>query len=460
MINFTNATGNLFNRLGKLGLLIKQMSTYQAAQLTNMISTSTGVVAQYNSEPDIQAIMGSSYIGNLSGPESVGSTAQQMTVATFNRTVYRDSPLLNQTLQSNNITGSIQEVIRQMKQQGATVLAMTVTGTPSGFTGVGTGVVVVSVRRPSDGKILENSFAEIASITCTTDSYSGGATRNNEGFTINGDGAENDVFAFDWPLGSNANVTLSAIDGDTSNGSGNTLSNSGFTTWTSNVPNSWNLVVGTAGVNIFQETSIVYTYTGQGAIRLIGDAGGTLTALTQGISLQQANQYACNLFLRTGATAPAAGVLTIDLIDEDNNIVNDNNGIANSFTIDLTGLNTVYTAYNGVFRTPTIMPDSLFIRMRLSTPLTNGALCYIDKMSLGLMTQMYTGGPYVSVHAGNVPFENGDYAAITITNSRGSGGTLNTFQTLLFRLLYPYVLTNEYIFPSSSSPSISDNLIS
>lgn len=454
MISFADATGNLFNRLGKLGLLIKQMGSYQTSQLQNIVNTSTGVVGQYNSEPDIQAIIGSSYYSYLGGM-SVASTAQQMSLATINRMVFRDNPLYAQNLQTPNIIGSINEVIRQMNAAGATILAATITASASSFSGTGNGVMVGSIRRPLDGLVLENSFAEGIAVSCTQDSFSGGASAGSEGITALGDGSEPDLFAFDWPLGSNGQTTFTAIDGDASGI--NILTNSGFSSWTGNSLTSWNLIVGVAGTNIFRETSL--TYTGGSAVRLVGDAGGTLTSLTQQISLSSVTQYSVNIFCRCGAVAPGAGVLTIDLIDQNNNVINDNNGIANSFTINLTSLNTVYTGFNGVFRTPSILPTSRFIRMRLSTPLTNGATVYLDKMSMGKMTQAYTSGPYLSVHSGSIPFVKGDSATLTITNSRGSGGTLNTFQTLLYRLLYPLSVSEEILFPSSSLPTISDSLI-
>src|SRR5262245_17708633 len=103
MLSFGSATGNLYNRWGKVGLLIRQMKTYQTAQLQNMTNTTTGVVAQLNAESDIQAIMGGSYIPLLdSGASSLGSTAQGLARAIANRMVFRDNPRLNQTLTSDN----------------------------------------------------------------------------------------------------------------------------------------------------------------------------------------------------------------------------------------------------------------------------------------------------------------------------------------------------------------------
>lgn len=464
MLSFANATSNYFNRLGKLGALIANIKSYQTTQQIAMVDPSLGVTAQLNTEPDIQAIMGSSYIGLLTGPESAAGTAQQIAQAVTNRMVFRDNAQFGQTLQQGNLLTSINEVIRQMYAQGATILAMSVTATPSSFVGNGNGIVVASVRRPLDGLVLENSFAEVGVVRCTIDSNSGGAIAGNEFMQALGDGAETDLFAFDWPLGSNGSVSFNAINGDTDAGQGNILTNSSFNNWTANVPNNWNLIIGVAGTDILKESSL--TYSGGGSIHFVGD-GTTLTQIRQTfnnsngtpLSLSRQTQYSANFFLRSGVSPPAAGVLTVDLVDVNLTVINDVAGNPNTFDIDLTGLNTVYTAYNGVFRTPAIMPTTMYIRLRLSTPITSGASVYIDKGSLGAMNQWYTGGPFLAVHSGSVPFLIGDQANVTVANSRGAGGTLATWQTALYRLLAPVSIQNEILWPSSNVPNVSDNLL-
>lgn len=464
-IPMSGSAGDLFDRFGKLGLLVQQMKSYQTQQLLNMTDTTDGVVAQYNAESDIQAEMGSNYIQLLDSPAStLGTFAQQMAVDTVNRMVFRDQPRLNQNLQQVNITASLAEVIRQMEEQGATVLAMTVTGTPAAFVGYGNGVVNVSVRRASDGKVQENAFAEDVQFTCETDSYSGTATAGNESFAVSGTGSASGVFAFDWPLGSNATTSVNAIDGNSDNSNGNILTNSGFEDWTNNIPDNWTLPVGTAGVNINREASIVYD--GDFALRITGDGADTRTQLQQQFddtdgtagTLSPQSQYSFNTWIRRDGTIPGDGVLRIALVDENGDVIDDDAGTANSFTVDLTTLNTVYTSFTGVFRTPSIMPATVSIQFKLTTALTNGRSVYVDKASLGEMELLYTGGPSVAVHAGSIPFLIGDYEFTTITNSRGSGGTLSTFQTLWDQLLGMRDL--DLLLPSSATPTISDSLIS
>lgn len=471
MLSFANATGNLYNRLGKVALLAKQLRSYQLSQLTNMTDPLLGVVGQLDGESDIQGIMGGSYIGILSSSDSaIGSTIRNISALIVNRMVFRDNPRLGQTLTSINTLASLQEIIRQMRVAGASVLAMTITATPTGFFDFDSatardGVINASTKRPLDGLVLENSFAENLLLTCTQDSYSGGATAYNEPFSLTGTGSETDFFAFDWPLGSNCSTSLNAIDGNTSNGSGNILTNSGFSNWTGNVPNNFSLVLGTAGTNISRETTIVYDGSSS-SLAITGDSGGTLTSLTQlfndssGTSgqLNALTQYSFNVFVRRDGTIPGAGVLAVELIDQNSNIVQDEQGVNNSFTINLTGLTTVFTSYTGVFRTPAAMPTSIYLRLRLTTALTNGRSVFLDKMSLGVMTQAYVSGPFLAIHSGASPFVQGDYGSCAITNSRGAAGVLDTFQTFFARSL-PQMIQNELLLPSSSVPTISDSAL-
>jgi hypothetical protein len=464
MLSFANATGNLYNRLGKIGLLVSQQYTNQQAQLTNMTNTTTGVVAQYNAESDLQALIGQQYIGLLNADGSLyGGICQNLAQQTANRMIFRDNPQISQTLTSLNILTSLQNIIQQMKTAGASILAMTIGATPTAFTGYGNAILNVSTKRASDGLVLENSFQENLLITCTQDSYTGGATAGNETLSATGTGSAN-FFDFNFPLGSNAQASLTAINGNSNNSGGNVLTNSGYETWAGNTPSNYGISAGAFGTQIFQENSIVYD--GTAALRLLGD-GSTLTTWYQQFgtsagtlgTLSPVTQYSFNVWMRRDGIAPGAGQLVVELVDQNGNQILDNNSVANAFTINLTGLTTNYASYTGVFRTPTILPTSQFLRYRLSTPLTNARSVYMDKASLGLMTQVYVSGPSLAVHAGSNNLVLNDFANCAVTNSRGAGGTLNTFQTLLARL-FPIVYTNELLFPSSITPTISDGLIS
>jgi hypothetical protein len=464
VLSFSDSPQNLFNRLGRLAKVASVMRTYQSDQQTVLASGSDSVTAELAGEPDIQAVVGSAYIGvlNAAGGNVTGllqGTAEDV----INRMVFRDNPRINQTLTEANLLASILEAIRQMGVAGATVQANTVSANVGAFTGVGNGQVVCSVIRPLDGRTLENSFSENVSVVVTADSYADGATASNETLAVVGTGSVNDVFAFNWPLGSNAQTNVQAINGAADASEGNELTNSGFEDWTSNVPDNWDLEVGVAGTDISEESTIVYDPEDGGkSLKITGD-GATLVKLTQKFDdsagtvteLDPFTQHSVCLWVRRDGLAPSAGVLTIDLADGDGNVINDQAGTANSFDVDLTTLSTNFAAFTGAFRTPLVMPDELYLRLRLSTALESGRSVYVDRLGMGEMAQLYTSGPFFSVHSGNTLFQSGDYATVAVSNNR----SLDSWQTAFLRLFFDTVLNQEILLPSSSVPTIADTLI-
>lgn len=463
MLSFSDANGNFYNLLGRLGGVLKLLRTYQSSAKAVMVDLPDGVTGQTKLEADVQAIMGDNYLSILQASgANVGGTLQQIAAAYLDRLVYRDSPRPGQTLTSSNVSASLGELIRQMKAQGATVRRHVLGSSVGAFTGTGNGVLCVSATRPADGLPLEHLFAETLTAVCTQDSFLGGVTAGNETLTVVGAGSQGDVFAFDWPLGSDCVASLQAIDGASDVSAGNLLTNSGFDSFTANVPDDWDLMVGTAGTDVLEEASAVYG-TGK-ALGVVSD-GSTLVQIRQTFGsssgttaqLDSLSQYAFCIFLRGDGVPSSQGTLVVDLFDG-TNVITDAAGASCSVSIDLTGLTTLYAGYVGVFRTPMVVPDTCYLRVRFSVPADAGRSVFLDKLSLGFMSQLYVGGPYVSCHAGSVPFVTGDYAAITMSNSRDGSGGLDTFQTVMARL-FPQMISQELFLPSSSVPSISDGLI-
>lgn len=468
---FSSATGNLFNRLGALAELLRTLRVYQNDLNTDMTAASGGVTSELVSEPDLQALMGSNYLSALDSATNVGQIAQGIAERVVDRMVFRDSPRAGQTLTSPQLFASLQEVIRQMKAQSATIQVQTVVGTVSTvagqpgphFTGDGNGVVAISTRR-WDGLQQENLYAETLLVSCIQDSYTGNATAGRESFAVSGAGAQSNRYAFNWPLGSGASTNLQAIASTSDNADGNLLTNSDFAAFTSDAPDNFNVVTGTAGTDFDDETGLVFTSGGK-ALKLIGTSGQVNVNLTQqfGIStgtlgeVEAATQYSWNAWFRRDGTAAAAGVLTVDLIDSGGAVVQDDNGNSNSFTVDLTALTITYTNYGGAFRLPSNPPSTILLRLRLTTALTDGRSVYMANMSLGEMTQVYTGGPSIAVHSGGSNFVLGDQASAAFTNDRGGATNLASFGPTLQRFFNLAAL--DLLFSSASSPSVQDSLI-
>src|ERR1700684_1693884 len=92
------SVSNLRNRIATLAAVLQSLKSYQTTLQTNLINTSSGIVAQYNAESDLQAEIGNSSIPLLNSPGAIGNKLSQLAEDTVNRMVFRDTPQLNQNL--------------------------------------------------------------------------------------------------------------------------------------------------------------------------------------------------------------------------------------------------------------------------------------------------------------------------------------------------------------------------
>jgi hypothetical protein len=186
--------------------------------------------------------------------------------------------------------------------------------------------------------------------------------------------------------------------------------------------------------------------------------GSELTAIKQRIDdlVEARTAYAVCAWMKVDAY-PAAGELKIDLIDGAGTVVNNVQGVANSITIDPTSggdLSTsAFTAITGFFQTPTVIPDILYLRIRISTAITNTASVYIDEVTLVEAEPLYTGGPLAAMFAGTTPPSIRDKWTINVTNSRGG-----EFQDWFYRM-FGFA---DFLLPSDTAAgeTIADTLIS
>ncbi len=455
-------TGGLFTRIGKLGAIAVDLYTLN---VTTLPADAVAVNNQYqgtgpsNPEPDLLSSFLGAVDASRNGANSITGTMTTIAAGTVERMVFRDNPQSSRTTISLNLV----EMIRQMKVASQSVQVCTVgvsTGTVSGITNNGNGFTVVSTKR-GDGLVQENMFAETGLLTCTADSQSSSLSAGSEQFLFRGDEAQASPWHWEWPLGSGATQSLTSVNPVLSNAGGNKLVNGGFDTFTSNTPNNWTITVGSAGTEVFAEASIVYS--GAKALKLVGGTAVN-TALTQQFNLAAGTSATLapdtvydHMLMIKADVVPAAGVLTVELIDNGGSVINDDQGNANSYTITLSGITTSYAKKSGTFRTPRVMPSTVRLRYRLSTAVSGGTNIYIDHTGFAASTALYAGGPQLTIFSGNVPWILGDTLSLTTTNDRGTASSLATFQTLFDRLFNMRSL--GLLLPSSGSPTISDSLI-
>ena len=432
-----DGSGGLFTRLGRIGKIALVVNTHQAALPAALES----LYVQYDGltpGTGLRDVIAEAIALRSPVVADAGRwlpILQQAGVNTLLRMVEADAPA-----SAGSVADALAELIRQMEAGSETVERSVTTVTPTVFSGQsGNGQIVTSAVR-GDGLPSELIIAENARLVCEGSSYDGTATAGVEPFRFQGelDPADPlDVWEYRWPGGSRADTSITAISPDSTE---NLLANSGFEIFTvANTPDQWVIQTGTAGTEVFSEAVVFFT--GAMSVRIAGAA--TNTALTQqfgdatnGTANVPASltPLAVSLWVRV-SSVPAAGVLTVELVDGSNVVVNDNEGVANSFTVSLPGLTAnTWTPQQRVFRLPKTPPAVLKLRLRLSTALSAGTNLYIDQLCLSPMAEMYPGGPFVSVFAGNVPFAFNDGWIVAATNARGGASFNATFQALFERI--------------------------
>jgi hypothetical protein len=152
--------------------------------------------------------------------------------------------------------------------------------------------------------------------------------------------------------------------------------------------------------------------------------GSQLTTIQVPVSLKPLTQYAFNGWFKADSV-PAAGVLTVDFVDGiGGSVIADQAGTSNSFTISCTGLSTSFAARNGSFRTPKALPPLTYLRIRITTAVSNTSSIFIDHCSLAEMTELYPDGPSAAIFSGAARFFKGDGQVLgdkftlTVTNDR------------------------------------------
>jgi len=456
-------TNGLFTRLGKIFKLMMLINEHEGNNLIPGVNT---IVGEYASPligvPAALAGNAATYLTGAESPASDLDTAAEQTVIQM---VHADKPS-----KAGSLASALAEVIYQMQTGSATVQLCTpgysTAVYPSSGGNTGDGVILLGVKR-GDGLNQENIVAEVAPIVCTADAQTGGATVNQEQFTFVGAADAGNPYSYLWPTGSGGSATLTAVDATQNNAGGNLLTNSGFTNWTSGVPNNWTADVGTPGTDFQQNNSVVYQ--GGSSFEFIGGTSA-LTSISQQFdsssgtlgSVSSLTSLAVNFRIKADVV-PASGILKVELVGGATSgslsVLNDAQSNANSATITLSGVSTSWVAHNVIFRLPRVLPAIVKLRFVLTTAVPSGSNIFLDSAAAALLTPLYPGGPGCVVFSGATPFINGDGWLVTTTNDRGGSSFNATFQTMFDRFFGMRAL--GLLLPSTaSSPTIADTLIS
>jgi hypothetical protein len=447
-------SGSLFERLGRIGRVLRSIAEFRAGGLGTEVDD---LVATYDLQRDLGAAVTNRQPQARTAAGDLSQTLVAVARETLRRMVQDDQPARSWTVDE-----AVAEVVRQMDDAGESVSECLTSVSSTALTPfAGDGLLVTTIRG-RDGATLENLFAEELWLTCVADAQVGDTNRYRETFRYRGGLAETDPWSHLWPAGSGGTLEFSVTDPATDAVSGgNLLTNSSWTTFASNVPSKWTIDTGTAGTEVVGPAA-VSSYDGVGCLSLPGSA--TLAALSQTFAastgtlgiLAPRSRYAVSVRIKTSAV-PATGTLILELTNSSNTVLNDEQGNPLRKTIDLTAATTSYVAYTDVWVTPRALPVTAKFRVRVGTAIETGRTAYVDHLALVPMAECYPGGPAITVVSGVTPFAVGDGWTLLADNDRATQDYGFTWQAYLDRLFALRALRLQL--PSSGTPTIPDTLI-
>jgi hypothetical protein len=162
--------------------------------------------------------------------------------------------------------------------------------------------------------------------------------------------------------------------------------------------------------------------------------GAELTQIEQDVtnSLLPETQYAVQVICNLSA-ADATGVMTVDLVDSmSGTVIQDAQAVNNTFTIAGASMLSTYVVFTGVFRTPSVLPSTAYLRIRISTAFVSTRKIGFRRIGMAAMRSIYTGGPSVVVFQGLTAWAN--YDTITATMTNDAAGQLHEWMNRSFGL--------------------------
>lgn len=348
----------------------------------------------------------------------------------------------------SSLTNALVILIAQMKGATQSVKGNAVSvSTSIGGSNVGNAVIRASVIGPG-GHNRQYVYPEPITFTYVTDSQSGATAGSESLSVVSSAAATSGLLGWDFPGGSGLNTSTTPNDP----ANGQIVTDGAFEQWSgvgTNTLTNWTAGPGAFGTGILRETANFFR--GLAGVKFLSD-GSTLLEISQTLVLQPQTVYALNLWIKMSAT-PSAGAMGVDLYNG-SSIIQDDAGNNNQITQALTSVSTSWVAIGGFFRTPSILPATITLRIRLTTAIDSAKSLYFDDLAFIAPTARYTGGPYAEVFPGNVPAIKGDFLKATVSNDLGG-----KLQTGCWRLLNMPGLGLQIPYVTDGSQTVSDSLV-
>lgn len=301
--------------------------------------------------------------------------------------------------------------------------------------------------------------AETITFKCTSDASARNVQKGGEHFMLEGETAypAND---HRWPGGTGrmaGGVCTSDLGSDGRSKGRNRLRNSGFNNFASNVPASWEIVTGSAGGTIYEETSTVAR--GSSCLKMASD-GSTTIHIKQKMDGRgagdsnsgkiEADNYCAISFLARKSGSTSAGALKVGLTNADGFSFSNHVEVAHGDISD-----SAWTQVTTSFRvSPSWDFSDFYFSLQQTTAFTNGVNLFIDGLVFTTMYQTAPGGFHYAVVPGSVDFQMGD--TITTANTNDGASTVATMMDRFFDIYHLGVFLPD---KSDGSETIANSII-
>ncbi len=333
---------------------------------------------------------------------------QALIQATLIEMANDDNPLAPKTL-----SVAIDRLNADLLTAGSGIVAPTVTLTVTADADNYGDAVLVASKYDGNGYQLDYVFAEDITVSVTSDSQRG-ATAKREPIQYIGELSVG-VREWNWPQGSGTTLTANIIDANQTT----EVSNGGFETWpseTTTMATDWEINDGAINVTVLRNTTVKL---GDNYSCEFASVGAEL-GIYQTLDLSPSTVYAFSVWISLSAV-PAAGVVRVALVDQTDTVIQDAQGVDNSYSQSLlSGVPTGgdFVNVSGFFRTPKTVPDVCRLLINTSTPITSGSSLYIDRVAGVAASQLYNGGPFAAAFSGGTASQIDDNWNLGVANNK------------------------------------------
>lgn len=456
-----DGTNGLFTRLGALIYMMDAVRTHQ----NNLKTLLANVQGEYSST---DAWMIDSLSGNIEAriAQSGGvlddvRMAAERTLVEMCFAEANTSGAAN-VMRSKTLHDALTWLIRQMDTDAEDVNGTTITKSSAAYaaSNVGNGVFVYSTEAPNVLLGSTNEWPNIRTETlearCIQDAVNGAVLAGAETFEIRGQPAYPGL-DYRFPAGSGSTTIINTINASVDGGrpGQNILTNSDFEDQTSNLPDRWSIVTGTAGTHFTTETGATNIWRGAKSLRLEAGTGGTFN-IRQPIgsasgTFGRLTPDRCYVFaFAAKKDGSATGNIRLSVKDASGNIIDSGNF---AYSQDVSALTSSMVLKSLTLRAPRNVPLDAYFHLESTTTIAVADV-FIDEIIFAELMPIGNGGQAVGMIAGSTDWRVDDNGRFTFTNN-DEGAFVRAFDRLFDMYGKGLSLPQDY----AGTETIADSLI-